>query len=55
MKEILETYGFTEGCPGCRMKKSGMGAKRPHTEACRKRMTQELQKDPEGKKIIDKH
>ena len=47
-KEIFKKYGYTEGCPGCRhirhpVRKSSVH----HSELCRKRIEQEMSKDPE--------
>ena len=38
-------YGFTQGCPGCRLAQTGIGPKRNHSEACRVRMESEIAKD----------
>ena len=32
--EILKKYGYTEGCDGCRFKRTGLGDHRAHTERC---------------------
>ena len=48
-EKLLETYGHTEGCEGCRFKVAGMEDKRPHTEACRQRIEAEMEKDDEGR------
>ena len=43
--EDFELHGYTEGCEGCsRLKTGGMEA-RPHTETCRARIEEELEKD----------
>ena len=43
--EDFELHGYTEGCDGCsRLKTGGMDA-RPHTETCRTRIEEELEKD----------
>ncbi len=42
-KDDLEKYGYTAGCPGCRAANRGTAAAN-HTEECRKRIGEELEK-----------
>ena len=48
MKRHFVEHGYTEGCEGCGRMSAGMKS-RPHTDGCRKRMYQELQKTEEGR------
>ena len=41
----FEKHGFTEGCPACIRMQIGLGARRVHSEECRKRMQEELEAD----------
>ena len=50
-KEDVEEHGYTENCEGCSRLSAGMKG-RQHTEACRKRMYQEMQKTNEGRKWL---
>ena len=46
-KQVLEEYGYTKGCQGCRaiiMKTARQG----HSEGCRKRLEREAKDDPGG-------
>ena len=56
-KEILEKYGYTEGCEGCRCQRAGIrdekGRGRPHSEICRKRLMEAMEKDEDGRKAIE--
>ena len=47
-------YGYTEGCEGCRRAQAGRGAVGPrtHSEACRKRVQEEMEKDERGKERL---
>ena len=38
-------HGFSQGCPGCSYAQDGIGPKRNHSEACRRRMEEEIGKD----------
>ena len=42
-KEDLEKFGYTAGCPGCRAANRGTTAVN-HSEECRKRLAEELEK-----------
>ena len=44
---MLEKYGRTEGCEGCKSKAAGLN-QRPHSEACRSRIEEALEADDEG-------
>ena len=49
----LEKYGYTPDCEACRrMRAGGMktGGARPHSEACRRRIEAEMDKDEDGRK-----
>ena len=52
--EMLEKCGYTEGCEGCRRKRAGMKEARPHSEACRGRITKALEGDEEGRELLRK-
>ena len=47
---MLEKYGYTSDCEGCRYKRAGLGEARNHTEACRTRIEEEMCKDEEGRR-----
>ena len=47
---LLQKYGYTAGCEGCRFKEAGMGEARNHTDACRLRITTAMDKDDEGRR-----
>ena len=47
-KEMFERFGFTAPCLGCRTIRTGIGYHANHTERCRERIEQELEKEPEG-------
>ena len=34
-EELLEKYGYTDGCEGCRRRRAGIGERANHFEACR--------------------
>ena len=52
---MLEKYGYTEdNCEGCRRKRAGLAEQRPHSEGCRNRIHEEMMKDEEGRKHIEK-
>ena len=42
---MLQKYGYTEGCDGCRYKRAGMREARPHTEVCRRRIEEAMMGD----------
>ena len=50
-KDDFLDNGFTEGCLGCKAILSGTGV-RGHTEQCRKRMNDIIQKTSEGKERV---
>ena len=52
---MLRKYGYMEGCDGCKQKRIGMGVGRPHSEQCRQRIMDELEKDEEGKRMLEKN
>ena len=47
----FRTFGFTQGCPGCTFAQTNIGPKRNHSEACRKRMEEEIVKDEADTRI----
>ena len=47
---MLEQYGFTEGCEGCRFKQAGLEESRNHSEVCRKRVEEAIEATEEGKR-----
>jgi len=49
-REDLEEHGYTEGCDGCREKRTGMQERRGHSEACRKRLGEAMEKTEAGKR-----
>ena len=50
---MLIRYGYTEGCEGCGRKRANLPS-RKHSEACRERLVGELNKDEEGRKMLEK-
>ena len=42
---MLQKYGYTEGCDGCRYKRARMREARPHTEVCRRRIGEAKMED----------
>ena len=53
-ESMLQKYGHTEGCEGCRANAAGMTQK-PHGEACRKRTEQDLDGDEAGRELHRKN
>ena len=47
-REMFERFGLTAQCLGCRAIRTGIGYPTNHTERCRERIEQELEKEPEG-------
>ena len=47
--KLLEKYGFTEGCEGCRFKRANLGEIRKHSEACRARLMEAMDGDDWGR------
>ena len=47
-REMFERFGLTAPCSGCRAIRTGIGYLASHTERCRERIEQELEKEPEG-------
>ena len=45
MPSDFTKHGFSQGCPGCTYAQNGSGPKRNHSEACRRRMEEEIGKD----------
>ena len=46
---MLDKYGYTEGCDGCRTKRAGLKERRGHTEECRARIEAAMAEDSEDK------
>ena len=46
----LDEYGYTDGCDGCRFKRAGLAGGRAHSERCRKRIMEELEKTEAGRR-----
>lgn len=53
-QKMLERYGYSEGCEGCRYKETGLREQRPHSEACRRRVEAAMEDDEEDKDKKDK-
>ncbi len=51
---VLEKYGYTEGCPGCKCKRAGLEESKNHTEGCRERIAAELAKEEVGREKLRK-
>jgi len=51
----VEKFGPTTGCGGCRAALEGRGRRQNHTEGCRKRMEEELRKEPAGAERVEKN
>ena len=49
---ILEKYGYTDECPGCVHKVCGFDH-RPHTPACRQRLSEAMMKDAHDRDYVD--
>ena len=48
--EMLRKYGYDENCLRCRNRKAGLASKMNHSEQCRKRIYEEMEKDEDGRK-----
>ena len=48
-QRILDKYGYSDNCEGCRYKQAGFGESRNHDEACRTRIETAMQQDEEGR------
>ena len=44
---LLGKYGFTDGCSGCMHRQLGLGTRRAHSNACRKRIYELMAADPD--------
>ena len=44
----FEQWGLSEGCPGCRYRRTGQGRQQAHSEACQRRIEGLLEGDPVG-------
>ena len=52
--EMLIKYGYMEGCPACDLRRAGLNEPRSHSERCRQRIMEELEKDEGGKRRLQK-
>ena len=52
-KPLLEHYGYSEDCEGCRRKRAGMDA-RLHTDRCRARLWDDMKKDDYGRVLVER-
>ncbi len=51
---VLEKFGgFLSGCPGCEWKASGMDGHRGHSQRCRQRLYDEMEKTVEGRQMLE--
>ncbi len=53
-KDLLETFGYTEGCEGCRRKRADIKEQRPHTEECRRNLWERMEETMEGRRKKEK-
>ena len=49
-KRMLDRYGFTQDCEGCRCQRAGLEEQRVHSEACRARIEAEMEGDEDGRR-----
>ena len=54
-REDVHKHGATEGCPGCRCILEDKRTTLPHTEACRARITEAMEKDEAGQARLEAH
>ena len=54
-REDVHKHGATEGCPGCTCVLANRRTTVPHTEACRARIIEAMEKDETGAEIIQAH
>ena len=47
---MLEKYGYSQGCEGCRYKQAGLGETRNHSEVCRARILEAMDNDEDGRR-----
>ena len=52
--EMIARYGYMEGCPACDLKRAGLREPRSHSERCRKRIMEALEKDEEGRRRLQR-
>ena len=50
---LLQQYGYTVGCEGCRFRRAGLGETRPHTEECRTRVEAALAANEAGRAALE--
>ena len=51
---LLQRYGYTEGCEGCRYKRAGLADGRSHSERCRTRIYEAMGESEEGKRVRER-
>ena len=51
--ELLERYGYTPNCDGCRFRRLGGSDVRPHTEVCRARIEEAMKASEEGRAHLE--
>ncbi len=51
--QILEKYGYTDGCNGCVHKACGHEDHRPHNPQCRRRLSEAMMNDERHKEQVD--
>ena len=51
---MLQTYGYAGDCPGCDAKRAGLSVSKPHSTSCRKRVEEEIVKDPRGQEARER-
>ena len=49
---LLERYGYSEGCDGCRFGQAGLAEARPHSEQCRARVEEAMAQDEHGRRAL---
>ena len=54
-REDVHKHGATEGCPGCTCVLENRRTTVPHTEACRARIIEAMEKDETGAERIQAH
>ena len=54
-REDVHKHGATEGCPGCQCILEDRRTTVPHTEACRARIIEAMEKDEAGAERLQTH
>ena len=47
---MLEKYGYTDGCEGCRRRHAGVGERATHNEECRNSLWEKMEETEEGRR-----